>query len=191
MALVASGVFPASGASRARVQRTVTVAAQTVDLDYAMSFGSLPVGVSYDTGCALELSKTDGTTARARISADSTGQGAIQGLVAIVDATRNGATDTLVSAPAPNVLSDQLGTLVWYHVHVGAIVDATGAHFSFDIDGGSVSGHVEGPAVPFTAPDGVVVSCGVDNAVVGRSFTSLETSYEVLIDDVALTACPR
>ena len=136
---------------------------------------------------ALELSRSDGTTARARLSDDTVGGTPLSGLVATVDATKNGSPDSRVTAPAPRVLSDQIGTAVWYSVHVGAIFDATEARFSFDVTADSLSAHLDSIALPFDRITGVIVSCGVDNAVGGTS----NGTYQILVDDVSVSACAR
>jgi hypothetical protein len=188
-ALVAAGVFPASGAGRARVQHTLPGGAQTVDLTYAMSFDSLPNDVSFDVGCTLELSEDAHTTARARLSDRSAGGTAISGLVASVDVTHDGATDPRVAAPASQVLSNQLGTSVWYTIHIGAILDGAGAHFSFDLTSDILNAHLDPVVVPVAATDAIVVSCGVDDAVVAGPPPN--GSYRLLVDDVSVTACTR
>src|SRR5262249_24590186 len=154
LALVANGTFPQSGAGRARIQRTIPVAAESVDLTYAVSFGMLPSEVSFDVGCTLELSRSDQTSARARVSDWNTGTPAVSGLVASGDVTHAGAREARVPPPPPRTLSDQLATAAWYTIHIGATVDPAGAHFSFDVQSAAAvtDAHLDPIAVPFAAP---------------------------------------
>jgi hypothetical protein len=186
-ALRAFGTLSTGSSSTALIRTTRVGAVRgEVDLTYQLTFETLPSDARLDAGCTLELVRGDGTSARARISASFGIADEPAGIAARVD-VQNGAGAT-ISAPPPQLLSGQMGTLAWYRFHIHATAEAASVRFDIDLQAPSIVGTAPGMTVPFTDAEGIVLSCGVDGAYSDPSGNG--AAYGVRLDDIALSTCP-